>query len=240
MKTVKGAVAGVILSACLVGSSYADRRSYVWTYEYATVPAGISEMEYYLTAKMPDSSARETSTWQHQAELEYGLTDNWDISLYQMWKQSYGTNSTSAFKYEGFKIRSRYKFFKSGESFVDPLIYVEYIRNANLAQPDVLEAKLILAKDIGNFNIAYNAIVERELGRGGEIKYEYAAGVRYTMTSGFSAGFEAKGSYSEDKHALGPVVSFETDKLWLALGAGFGLNAATEDMQARMIAGFAF
>lgn len=237
---VKMGLIVAFFSACLAGTSHADRRSYVWTYEYSTMPAGIAEAEYYLTAKVPDTGERATSTWQHQVEIEYGLTENWDIGLYQMWNQSYGTNSTSEFQYEGFKVKSRYKLFKRGEFIVDPLIYLEYIRNANLAEPDVLEGKLVLAKDIGKFNVSYNQIVERELGGDGETEHEYAAGVKYDVFPGFSAGLEAKGSYSEDEHAAGPVVSIETDKLWVSLGVAFGLNGKTDDVQARMIAGFAF
>ena len=240
MHGAKTALAGLILAACLAGTSHADRRSYVWTYEYATMPEGIAEVEYYLTAKVPDTGVREASAWQHQVELEYGLTDNWDISLYQMWKQSYGTNSAAAFKYEGFKIRSRYKLFKSGEFIVDPLLYVEYIRNADIAQPDVLEGKLVLAKDLGKFNAAYNQIVKRELDGDAETEHEYAAGANYDLSPGFSAGLEAKGNYTEDEHALGPVVSLETEKFWVSLGAAFGLNEATDDVQARLLAGFAF
>ncbi|MHC4542491.1 MAG: hypothetical protein ACYS74_22350, partial [Planctomycetota bacterium] len=47
--------AGVVL--LLLGCSslaYADRRGYVWTYEYMTMPEGASELEYYLTTKVPD------------------------------------------------------------------------------------------------------------------------------------------------------------------------------------------
>ena len=237
---MKIGVVVAFLSACLAGTSHADRRSYVWTYEYATMPAGIAEAEYYLTTKVPDSGVSEASSWQHQVEIEYGLTDNWDISLYQMFKQSYGTDSASVFKYEGFKIRSRYKLFKSGEFIVDPLLYVEYIRNADLSEPDVLEAKLVLAKDIGKFNVAYNQIVKRELDGDAETEHEYAAGANYDLLPGFSAGLEAKGNYSEDEHAVGPVVSIETEKLWVSLGVAFGLNEATDDVQARMIAGFSF
>lgn len=240
MKKIMSVLAGVVLLSGMASTGYADRRSYVWTYEYATAPEGIAEVEYYLTAKVPDTGVKETSDWQHQVELEYGLTDSWDISMYQMWKQSYGTNSASAFKYEGFKIRSRYKLFKGGEFIVDPLVYVEYIRNADLAKPDVLEGKLVLAKDIGKFNVAYNQIVERALDGDAETEYGYAAGANYDLLPGFSAGLEAKGSYSEDEHAVGPVVSIETGKFWVSLGAAFGLNAATDDLQARMLAGFAF
>ena len=236
----KTALAGVVLLACLAGTSQADRRSYVWTYEYSTMPAGIAEAEYYLTAKVPDTGVEEASAWQHQVEIEYGLTDNWDISLYQMFKQSYGTNSASSFKYEGFKIRSRYRLFKRGEFIVDPLLYVEYIRNADLSASDVLEGKLVVAKDIGKFNLAYNQIVKVELGGDGETEHEYAAGAKYDFLPGFSAGLEAKGNYTEGEHALGPTVSVETEKFWVSLGAVLGLNDKTEDVQVRMIAGFAF
>ena len=33
----------------LSGKAFADRRSYVWTYEYQTMPKGHAEIEYYLT-----------------------------------------------------------------------------------------------------------------------------------------------------------------------------------------------
>jgi hypothetical protein len=240
MKQGKAMVAGVILAVGCFTSSYADSRSYVWTYEYSTMPKGIAELEYYLTTDVPDTGDSRVSTWQHQIELEYGLTDDWDIGLYQVFKDSHGTNDESSLEYEGFKIKSRYKLAKPGAFVVDPLLYVEYIRASDLDEPDVLEAKLVLARDLGNINVAYNAIVERELDGDAETEHEYAAGVSYALTSGLSAGLEAKGSYSEHEHAAGPVLSVETDKLWFTLGAVFGLNDETEDLQARMIAGFAF
>lgn len=231
--------AGIMLSACFAATSHADRRSYVWTYEYATMPQGIAEAEYYLTAKIPDAGVRKASAWQHQVEIEYGLTENWDVSMYQQWEQSYKTNSAS-FKYDGFKMRTRYKLFKAGEFIVDPLLYAEYIRKADLSQPDVLEGKLVLARDIGEFNAAYNQIMKVELSGDGDTEHEYAAGVSRDLCPGFKAGVEAKGNYSEDKHALGPTVSIETAGFWASLGAAFGLNEDTDDVQSRMIAGFAF
>jgi len=59
-----------------VNSANADRRGYVWTYEYQTMPRGHAELEYYLTHKLPDSHKySQKNTWEHQVELEYGLTD---------------------------------------------------------------------------------------------------------------------------------------------------------------------
>lgn len=240
MSKRKMIVVGMMVAASLVESSYADSRKYVWTYEYSTMPAGIAEVEYYLTADVPDTGERTSSSWQHQLELEYGLTDNWDVGLYQVFTEGHETNSASALEYEGFKVKTRYRVGKKGAFLVDPLIYVEYIRNSNLAEPDVLEAKLVLARDIGKFNVAYNAIVERELDGEGETEHEYATGVSYDMAPGLGIGLEAKGSYSEHEHAVGPVVGVETDKFWVSMGAVFGMNDETEDVQARMIIGVAF
>src|SRR3989338_6269846 len=99
---------GIICLALTFGiasTSYADRRSYVWTYEYQTMPKGMAEIEYYLTAAVPDTAESNVNTWEHQIELEYGITDHWDVSMYQMLKQS-NTASCSKFEYDGFKIRT--------------------------------------------------------------------------------------------------------------------------------------
>ncbi|MBI2437523.1 MAG: hypothetical protein HYV36_01745 [Lentisphaerae bacterium] len=232
-------IATMILWVGLAAGGYADHRSYVWTYEYLTMPAGTAEVEYYFTAKVPDSSVSKASTWEHWGELEYGLTDNWDLSLYQTWKQSFSTNASS-FKYEGFKLRTRYKLFKSGAFLVDPVLYLEYIRKAGLEQANVLEGKLIVARDIGKVNLAYNAIVKSELESGGETEHEYAAGMNYDLPAGLSVGLESKGNYTENKYALGPTVSVETGPFWVTAGAVLGLNERTEDVQARMLAGFGF
>lgn len=240
MEKIKRVVLVAVMVAGWVRSSHADRRSYVWTYESQTMPAGMAEGEYYLTAKISDTGESDNSTWQHQIELEYGLTDNWDISMYQVWEQSYSTDEESAFDYQGFKLRTRYKLSKTGEYFLDPLIYAEYIMNPNPDKTDALEAKLILAKDVGRFNMAYNQVIEQALEGDADLEHGYAAGVSYDIVEAVRLGLEAKGSYSEVEHAVGPVVSVETDRLWFSLGAAVGLNGNTDELQVRLISGFSF
>lgn len=240
MKKGKVGVVMAVMLAGFVASSHADRRSYVWTYESITMPAGMAEGEYYLTAKVPDTGVSDNSTWEHQLELEYGLMDNWDVSMYQVWAQSYSADEESDFDYKGFKLRTRYKIGKTGEYFLDPLLYAEYIMNPTPGKPEVLEAKLVLAKDIGNLNIAYNQKIEQALEGDSELEHGYAAGISYDIVPVVSLGLEAKGNYSEVEHAVGPVVSVETEKLWLSLGAAVGLNDNTDDLQVRMITGLSF
>lgn len=235
-------ILGLALSSMIIlgitQNSYADRRSYVWTYEYMTMPRGMSEVEYYLTTQVPDMDKSNINTWKHWVELEYGITDNLDVALYQMWKQK-NTASGSTSEYDGFKIRTRYRFGRKGEFFLDPLLYLEYIRDDDLSKPNVAEAKLILAKDIGNFNISYNQILERNLEKG-KTEHEYAVGISYTFLPALKLGIESKGSYNERESAVGPTISWSNRRFWVSLGAAFGLNKRTDDIQTRMIVGIPF
>ncbi len=233
------AVLGLALTLGISSPGYADRRSYVWTYEYMTMPKGMAEIEYYLTAQVPDTAKSKVNTWKHQAELEYGITDHWDASMYQMWKQK-NTASSSTSEYDGFKIRTRYRFGEKGKYFIDPEFYFEYIRDDDFSKPNVGEMKLILAKDIGNFNMSYNQILERNLEKEGKTGHEYAAGVSYEFLPAFKLGIESKGSYNGREYAMGPTLSCANSKFWISLGAAFGLNERTDDIQTRMIVGIPF
>src|SRR4030067_3465920 len=152
-------IAGLSLLFLLGNLALADRRAYVWTYEYLTMPKGELELENYLDYKAPDWGDKSTSQWTHQIELEYGIIDQWDVALYQVFSQ----NNADGYKYEQMKFRTRYRFFEAGLFMVDPLLYLEYKRPANASHPKILEGKVILARDIEQLNLAGNFILEREL-----------------------------------------------------------------------------
>ncbi|MDD5465580.1 MAG: hypothetical protein PHP73_04460 [Candidatus Omnitrophica bacterium] len=220
-------------------SSYADRRSYVWTYEYMIMPKGMWELETYVTSEVPNLHKSNINVVKPQVELEYGITSRWDVAMYQAWKfknKKYENDS----EYEGFKLRTRYRIGEKGKFFVDPLLYFEYIRDDDFSKPNVGEAKLVLAKDIGGFNLSYNQIIKRNLEREGKTDHEYAAGINYAFTPRFKAGFESKGNYPKEKYALGPTVSYAFKKAFIAAGAVFGLNERADDLQTRMIVGVLF
>ena len=217
-------------------NSYADRRSYVWTYEYMTMPKARAEVEYYFSAKIPDSSNPGVNSMEHQIEFEYGITDHWDVSIYQQLQQN-NRAKESDLSYKGFKVRTRYRFGEKGQFFLDPLLYFEYKRSADFSEPNEIEAKVILAKDIGNFNVSYNQVLEQVAESSGGIEHEYTFGINYASGYGWGIGLESKGNYTEDKYALGPTVSFGLDKFWFTLGSVFALNNKTDDIVARFIVG---
>ncbi len=219
------------------GTAYADRRGYVWTYEYLTMPKGQAELEYYLTVKAPDfGDFDKKNTWEHQLEFEYGLTDRWDVSIYQRWKQT-NIAGEHNFAYTGTKLRTRYRFGEKGMYPLDMLLYFEYIIPDDSDASDVLEGKIILAKDFGNFNVAYNQILKVGINNDGEIEHEYALGLNYEFSPSLKIGLESKGNYTEDKYYLGPTVSWASEKFWVGLGALGGLNRRSDDFQIRLIIG---
>ena len=234
-----------VLMACLLGTAcisenaLADRRSYVWTYEYQTLPKGSAELEFYLTEEQKNIDTAKPNVWKPQVELEYGVTDHFDLSMYQTVKQDNGV-SKDTFSYDGFKIRARYRLFEKDALPLDVLFYLEYIRPGDFKKPNELEEKLILAKDIGRFNISYNQIFKQELESGGHAKYEYATGVSYEVTPYFKIGVESKGNYSDNKYYVGPTIGWASSKFWVNAGVVAGLTDKSDDMQARIIVGIPF
>src|SRR3989338_2424988 len=218
---ILASVAAFVLVLGMAKDADADRRAYVWTYEYQTMPKGHAEIEYYLTEEQKNIEKAKPNIWKHWVELEYGITDHWDISMYQQFKQS-NTTSSNTFEYDGFKVRTRYRILEKGNLPIDTLLYLEYIRNDNLEKSNVLEGKIILAKYIDKFNLAYNVILKQELDSHGKTEHEYAAGASYRLTPQFKIGLESKGNYTARKYYIGPTVAWAGNKFWASIGAVAG------------------
>lgn len=232
-----GRALGGMLMCMAVGAfeARADARQYVWSYDALTMPAGTTEVEYYLTTKVPDTQEREVSSWQHQIEVERGLTPRWDVAMYQVWSDSQ-TADGGDLKYEGFKLRTRYRITEDEPAFVNALVYAEYKRAASLPDPDVGEAKLILSRSFGRFDLTYNQIFERALSSGGSGEHKYAAGVGYAILPGWHVGIESAGNYTEGVCAAGPTLAASGPGAFLALGVLLDVDDSA-DLQARLILG---
>jgi hypothetical protein len=225
----------IITAATIV---HADERTYVWTYEYQTLPRGVAELEHYLTFTSPELGEFEgTTTVEHQIEYEFGMNDRFDVGIYQVFKQKPGESLT----YNGFKVRGRYRFGEKNMYFMDPLIYVEYKNKPDFSE-HAMEVKFILAKDIGRFNIALNPYFEVEEGEEEtEFTPKYAAGLSYALHDLFKIGVEFKGS--EKGHYIGPTIAHGNDAFYVAVGALFkaaDVDPGEPEFQMRSIIGIKF
>lgn len=223
------------LSVLGLGSeSLADQRFYVWTYEYKTVGKGEAEFESYLTLSTPDVGKIEGSmSSEHQLELEVGMTDRFDFSVYQIFSQE----PEEELKYKGYKLRARYKIGESKRYILDPLIYLEYKGKPDFSE-HAIEFKLILARDIERVNLSLNPILELEKEDEWELVPEYALGISYQVHQLLRVGIEAKGS--EYGHYMGPVISHGREDLWVALGSAFKIGEIEKgkpELQLRLLLG---
>ena len=214
--------------------SISDDRTYVWTYEYKTIEKGEGEIEIYTTFSTLDiEKIKGYMSVEHQLELEVGMSERFDFSIYQIFNQDPG----ESLKYKGFKLRSRYKIGKKGKYFFDPLIYLEYKGIPDFSKHGI-EFKIILAKDIGKLNISINPILEFEYENELEIEPGYAVGTSFEIGSLFGVGLEIKGS--KKGHYMGPVISHGTENLWVALGSAIKIGKINEnkpELQIRMLLG---
>ncbi len=142
----------------------ADRRIFGYTYPYMTLPKGAFELEHYLDMDLngwddPNTPKTEHEwtevDWRHQVEFEYGITDNLDFGLYNVFSQKPYEN----FAYDGLKLRSRYRFGERGEYGLDPAIYSEV---GYFGDEVKLEQMLILSKVIDKWELSFNLKGEQE------------------------------------------------------------------------------
>jgi len=238
--TAAAALFAAVLAAGPAPAS-ADPRSYVWTYEYMTVREGHAELEYYSTTEVPDTSAPETSSWKHQVELEYGLSPRTDIAMYQNFKQA-NTPASKTFSYDGMKLRLRHRLAEKGELPVDTLLYAEYVRNTDLSAQGALEAKLVLARDLGRLNLSYNQVVEFPLEKLSGAEHRFSAGASWKFSGILKAGIETTGDYKANAYHAGPTVHLRARdmKVWANFGYLSGLNSDSKDAQTRLIVGVPF
>jgi hypothetical protein len=229
---------GMVLMVLFIGlgsEGLAAQRNYVWTEEYGTLAKGNAELEFWNTAATQDIQTRNASDWTQQIELEYGITDHFNVSLYQVYQQ---TVDSSSLTYLGYQIELKYRVAEMNVLPVDVLLYAEN-EQVNDSDGPRFEGKIILAKELDRLSLAYNQIFERRYATGKE-EHEYAAGISYGIVPALRLGVEAKGSYSEKQYAVGPTLAWLGNRIWADIGAVYGLNKNTNDREVRFMLGVPF
>jgi hypothetical protein len=225
----------MVLFVSLGREGQAAQRNYVWTEEYGTLAKGNAELEFWSTAITEDAQTRNASDWNQQVELEYGITDRFNVSLYQVYEQ---VVDSDALIYLGYKFELKYRLAEKDVLPVDVLLYIEN-EQVNDSDGPRFEGKIILAKELDRLGFAYNQIFERRYATGKE-EHEYAAGISYELVPGLQLGIEGKGSYSEKQYSVGPTLAWLGNRIWADIGAVYGLNKNTNDREVRFMVGVPF
>jgi hypothetical protein len=229
--------------------TFADRRMYAETYEAVTAPKGELDVESWTTyGTLGELDGGPASRGIRQMiELEYGLTDRWDVALYNMFDGI--TSGMTASGYAGLKLESRYRPTFRGQWIVDPVFYIELQELFRGDAAQKAELKLIVAKDFGPVNAAVNVAFEAERKTDGTFnpEFEWAAGVAYSFVH-VAFGAEGFGKVEPDgaRVWLGPAVSVAGSThtamhgIWLTIGGGPGLTSLSDSFYLRAILGLQF
>lgn len=169
----------------------ADSRPYAFTYPAATAPRGALDLELHSLFSDPRDGPR---AWEHQVELEYGITDRWDVALYNVFQRPYGGD----LRYTDVKLESRLRLADPGEWPVDVVLYGEIEQSVVGEKPTAFEEKLIVAKDLGRANLAVNLVAEQELEDGKtELEWGWSAGASWEVDPALRLGAETFGNLRE-------------------------------------------
>jgi hypothetical protein len=199
-----------------------------------TLPEGNTELEFYQTTKLS-----ELDKWEYRIEVENGITDHFDFSVYQIFEQKEG----DAFKWNAVQFRTRYRIGEVNQYFMDPLLYFEFNRKIDLKAPNKFETKLILAKTINKFNLAVNPVYELFFAPGIEHELGLDFGASYEFNPRFILGLESTSrmEFEDNKTEIGsyfgPTISFASGNWWYTIGAGIGITDDSDDARIRFLMG---
>jgi hypothetical protein len=161
------AVVGVIMPRV----ASANPRPLPFTYPYETLADGALEVELYadttpLRVAADPADASRGRLWEPyymlQTELEYGLSDRWELGLYQVFEASPTSGGGNNMTFDGMKARIRTRLAEAGEWPVDVGLYLEV---ASLHDELELEEKILLSRRFGRLRVMSNLWVEQELRR---------------------------------------------------------------------------
>ena len=242
----------------LAHDAFADRRAYGVTYEAVTAPKGEIDLESWSTfAPTGEITGGPASRGiREMIEIEYGITDRWDVALYNMLDVTSGETDSG---YAGLKLETRYRLADRGQWAIDPVLYLEFQQLFRGDANQKYEAKLILGKDIGKLNLALNLAVEEERTKdpSWNTEFEYALGASYALTPAWVLGAEVFGKLEseeemsgetelESQNWIGPTLSWAgcgsgvLKGVWVTFAGGAGLGDAADAYYARAIVGFQF
>lgn len=208
----------------------ADRRSFGYTYEYATLPEGQTEVEIWHTQSRDTWDANTAERFEEKLEIEYGVTDHYDLSMYTVFAESTDEN----FHLDAVRIENRYRFADRGEWPVDTIAYLELAKDFGTSIYEI-EGKAIFSRNFDRLLLAGNAIGEVAFGNNvphRDLSIGWSVGASYEVDPKWRLGVESWGA-SEDnpdgngrslRAAIGPAISVApSSKLWVAGTAGFGI-----------------
>lgn len=209
-------------------NAHASQRRFTYTYGSDVLTAGALEFEPWTTYRFGRDNFY--SRLDHRLEFEVGLTDRLQSALYFNFKavtQDEDAARVTEFEWGGISWEWKYKVL---DAVADPVGFAVYFEPTMATHESEVEAKLIVDKRLGDFYVAFNAVVEHEwiYEEQGETERELVVeldlGAAWFLTSELSAGVEVRnhtflpeGKLASSALFAGPAISYATGPWWVTM-----------------------
>lgn len=233
--SLAGLLAGVVAFSTV---ALADPRPF--TFVYDTYPHGTEgfEFEQFITWE----NGEDEDVIEFAEEVEFGLADNFDVGIYlPIWSITSGDGDTDV-EFQAIAVETI--FYVTNP--IEDLIGVGLYNEVKVGQGELeFEQKLLLHKDIGNWTLGYNLVLETELehlfGDDEEVEVEgvleHVLGVSYALGGPWRVGGEAEiaSEYENWSHYegttayAGPNVSYQRENWYVTSTALFEVGGDDEE-----------
>jgi len=246
----------VALLAFSSSFAWADPRPFTFTYDAYPIGKGGLEYEQWVTFNAHKSSEHDFRELEFAHELEYGISDDFDIGLYFLrWKYE-DTQEEDGTKYDGGALELIYTILNPAKDTWGLALYGEIAVAENEIE---FEQKVIVQKDIGTWILAYNFVLETELEGVFDSQKEnevegvigHALGVTTAVARTWFVGGELQvesifpdwSNYEKTVAYIGPTVSYQGAKHWWAtVTPAYQISGEDDeaDWKVRLITGWEF
>jgi hypothetical protein len=234
MRSIQATAVILAVLAAASSAARADDRKFTYSYEAKTLPKETWEFEQWATLQT-GKDAGTWNTWLLREEIEYGITDRLNASIYlnSEYQVNTGVPGFDDEHHFGFKSMStewKYKLTDPSADVIGTLVYAELGFSSDEYE---IELKLVLSKELGRFTFAYNFIYEAEVAEVPEASPVWRVehiisntiGISYSLLDNFSLGLEALDIFrstpveGEKTHAyyVGPNVHYSSGAWWATL-----------------------
>ena len=224
---------GVLACGLCAAVAPATERRFTYTYEPENLPKGALEFEQWVTLRAGRDSAVGQDDYyrlQFREEIEYGVTDNYQIALYV--NQEYvhyedptTDQTTSSYDWTGVSLENKYLVLNPANHKVGLALYLEPTYDGENFE---LEEKIILGQRHGDWKWALNLTHATEWEddfRETEGEFETTFGVTRDLSKNWSVGLEFRNhneipdyeTWENTAFFLGPVVNYRRERWWATL-----------------------
>jgi hypothetical protein len=243
-----------------IAAALGDPRPFTFTYDTYPEGAGNWEYEQWVTWRTHSRDDAHFNRVDFRHEFEIGITDNFDLSIYLPNWRYQDTADHAGTRFDSLGVEAIVYLANP----VTDLVGIGLYQEVNVGEHEIeFEQKLLVHKDIGNWTLAYNLILETEIegvftsDASADVEVEgvlgHAFGASYAVGPGgnFRAGAEAivESVYSNWSHYqtttvyAGPALSYSDGRhWWVALTPAIQLTDVDDeaDLMLRMVAGIEF